>query len=198
MSPAPVAFSRESFRHCPAAGLPIAAAARCRPEFPPSTRTRPPLHSGQLANPRMQEGRRNVAVVRRYHSGACFAGSPYHFAGSPYHMEKCRPHRHFSGPGHGIIDAPQDEVFRCPAARRVRINFLQPHTAKVLTACRLTAYISLSRCAVRLGVTARLRRSFTDTRFLRGPGVRFRSEARNFDLSRLREAGPSGPGLFDK
>ena len=50
----------------------------------------------------------------------------------------------------------------------------------MLTARAPAAYIGGSRCAVRLGRFCAPAKLLTDTRFIRGPGVRFRSEARNF------------------
>jgi hypothetical protein len=175
MSPALVAFGRESFRHCPAARLPIAAAARCRPEFPPSTVARCRVDP---ANPHHARRSQECGSSAALPLGACGARGRYH-------IEKRRWHRRFS------------QVHRrhpCCGANRFRTatpahKFPKCDASQVLTACRRAAYIGLSRCAVRLGVTARLRSSFTDTRFLRGPGVRFRSEARNFGLSRLGESG---------
>ena len=75
---------------------------------------------------------------------------------SATHMEKCCGQRDLA-PTRGFHDAPQDEVpWRVSAARRAH-KFPESDAALVLTARDRAAYIGGSRCAVRLGVTARLR-----------------------------------------
>ena len=192
MSPAPVAFSRESFRHCPAARLPIAAAARCCPEFPPSTPTRPPRYSRK--RPRkshLQEGRRNVAVVRRYHPGACFARWRHD-------MKKCRRHRRFTASTTTAMTR-RGMKSRRAAACDARIIFLKRGAAKVLTAYGRAAYIGVSRCAVRLGCFC------APAKLLHRYALPYADPASDFGRIEgistspgLGRAGPPGPGLFDK
>src|ERR1043166_2642740 len=64
----------------------------------------------------------------------------------------------------------------------------QADAAAVLTMLNRADYIGGSRCAVRLGVSVRPRSSSLIRASIRGPGVRFRSEAKEL-RSALRTSG---------
>ena len=183
MSPAPVAFSRESFRHCPAARLPIAAAARCCPEFPPSTPTRPPRYSRKRP--------RKSPPARRSQECGCSAALP------PWRLlrtlapqyEEVPAASAFYGLDHDSHDAPRDEV---PARRRVRCAYNFPEARRGESVDSVWARSLYRRFTVRGSprVFLRAREAPSPIRAsIRGPGVRFRSDRRNFDLSRPWESG---------
>jgi hypothetical protein len=99
--------------------------------------------------------------------------------------------------GQRLHDAPQDDVpRRASALRRALIIFLHAMRRGVDSARPRGLY---RRFTVR-GSPRRYcapAKFLTDTRFIRGPGVRFRSEARNFGGSPgLGRAGPPGPGCL--
>jgi hypothetical protein len=146
----------------------------------------PPDRRAALANPHHARRSQECGSSAALPLAACAARARYHIA-------KCRWHRCFSGP---------------PTAAMMQ--------RRTVSALRRSRIISPMRCVTSVdSVRPRgLYRRFTvrgsprcycapaklltDTRFLRGPGVRFRSDRRNFDLSDFRRAGPTGPGLFDK
>ena len=100
-------------------------------------------------------------------------------------------------PARSAHDAPH-EVSGCASRGAAPAHKNRKRDASVvLTARDRAAYIGGSRCAVRLGCYCAPAKLLTDTRLIRGPGVRFRSEARNFGGSPdFGRTGPAGPGCL--
>jgi hypothetical protein len=128
---------------------PIAAAARCRPEFSPSTHRGARLFGrATLANPHDARRSQECGSSAALPLAACAARGRYH-------MEKCRWQRRFSsGPRHPLMRRGN-----CFGAAALAHKIPDCDVPEVLTAYDRAAYIGGSRCAVRLGVTARLRSS---------------------------------------
>jgi hypothetical protein len=152
-SPAPVASRRESFDTCPAARLPIAAAAPV-PSRVSSVNTRKalaPFGRASSQTPMMQEGRRNVALVRRYRHGACSVWTHLQ-------MENCCGHHDLAWMRASMMRR-RTKLRACFCGAAPARKNPKRHAAAVLTPRDRAAYIGGSRCAVRLGITARLRSS---------------------------------------